>query len=498
MKKILSRLVLFSILCISGSLTGDTTPSPREVYSRSYMFTQPIFAHHNIEQAGWHNIEYSKHGTMRSGLQIIGSYLHSTPDSANQRYFLLPHKNILLVAGDNVQTGSECRDIRAEWLGLPSDFSGRMCINPEQRQYAVTLDFNQDLGKFFNSSFFENWFFEIQMPIVHVTNHMNLHQFDVHKGTPSSNPLAPTDIIEAFNQPAWCYSKIPCSRSSLELAAIFLRLGSKFMSEPNGNQIIYYSGLVIPGRRALTGEYLFDAQAGYNGHVGLNGGVQFNILLNRDVERFHWCLFVNLDDTFLIRNHSKRTFGVLNQDERSKYLSRYMQFNTLCPNEQNVPGVNLLTYRTYCKPFNMIDLGAGFRLTVCDALEAEIGYSIWGHGKERLVFDRKREFPYNPSDGSTFQFGIAGSTIGKTASTSTIANQGPDDEVFTPITLCDLDLESAASGGALNNQAFGALSYQYFGSSVDAIVSAGWIVTRPNKNSALASWLVWAKAGATF
>ena len=498
MKKILSRLVVASILCMYASLGADTTPSPREAYSRSYMFTQPIFAHHNIEQAGWHNIEYSKHGSLLAGAQIIGSYQQSTKDSANQRYFLLPHKNVLLVAGDNVQTGSECRDIRAEWLGLPSDFSGRMCINPQQTQYAITLDLNQDLAKFFNCSLFENWFLEVQMPIVHVTNHMNLHQFDVHEGTPSPLANAPTDIIQAFNQQAWCYSKIQCKSSALELAAIFIRLGSKFMTEPNGNQIIYYSGLVIPGRRALSGEYLFDAQAGYNGHLGINAGVQFNILLNRNVERFHWCLFANLDDTFLIRNHSKRSFGLLNQNQCSKYLSRYVQMNTLCPSEQNVPGVNLLTYRVMCKPFNMIDMSCGFRVTVYDAWEAEMGYSIWGHGKERLVFDRKREFPDNPADASSFEFGIAGSTIGKTASTSTIANQGPDDEVFTPIKLCDLDLESAATGGVLNNQAFGALSYQYFGTNIDAVVSAGWIATRPQKNSALTTWTVWAKAGGTF
>lgn len=504
MKKILSRLVVFSFLCVCAPLSADTTPSPREVYSRSYMFTQPIFAHHNIEQAGWHNIEYNKHGQIRAGLQVIGLYQQSTCDDANQRYFLLPHKNQLLVAGDMVNTGSECRDIRAEWLGLPSDFSGRMNINPEQKQYGIILDFNQDLGKYFNCSLFENWFLEIQMPIVHATNHMNLHQFDVHKGTPSLNPLAPTDIIEAFDQQAWCYSKIPCKRTTLELAAIFLRLGSKYTSEPNGNQLIYYSGLVIPGRRAITGQYLFDAMAGYNGHVGLNGGIQLNILLNRDIERFHWCLFANLDDTFLIRNHSKRTFGLLNNTpgsidiRNSKYLSRYMQFNTQCPAEQNVPGVNLLTYRVMCKPFNMIDMAAGFRLTVCDAWEAELGYSIWGHGKERLVFDREREFPYNPSDASSFRFGIAGSTIGKTASTSTIAQQGPDDEEFTPIRLCDLDLESAATGGVLNNQAFGALSYQYFGDNTDCIVSAGWIVTRPQKNSALSTWTAWAKIGGTF
>jgi hypothetical protein len=467
------------------------------------MFTQPVFAHHNIEQAGWHNIEYNKHGKMRAGFQVIGVYQQSACDTDNQRYFLLPHKNVLLVAGDNVDTGSECRDIRAEWLGLPSNFSGRMAINPEQKQYGVILDLNQDLGKYFNCSLFENWFLQIKMPIVHATNRMNLRQFDVQEGTPSVYPTAPRDIIQAFDQPAWKFSKIPCERNTLELAAIFLRLGSKFTSEPSGNQVIYYSGLVIPGRRSITGEYLFDATAGYNGHLGINSGVQFNILLNRNVERFHWCLFANLDDTFLIRNHSCRTFGLLDNKQGkntrySKYLSRYMLFNTQCPNQQNVPGVNLLTYRVMCKPFNMIDMGVGFRFTVCDAWEAEIGYSIWGHGKERLVFDRMREFQYNPSDASSFKFGIAGSSIGKTASNSTIANQAVDDEEFVAIELCDLDLESAATGGVLNNQAFAALSYQYFGDNTDCIVSAGWIATQPQKNSALTTWTVWAKVGATF
>ena len=105
-------------------------------------------------------------------------------------------------------------------------------------------------------------------------------------------PGQPADIVEAFNQPSWAFGKIyPSSRTKLELAAIKLRMGSAWINRDH-NQVAYYAGLILPTGSKQNPEYLFDPVTGLCGHVGINAGVNFNILLNRDIEKYAFCLFV--------------------------------------------------------------------------------------------------------------------------------------------------------------------------------------------------------------
>ncbi|MCX5922458.1 MAG: hypothetical protein NTX86_03965 [Candidatus Dependentiae bacterium] len=502
MKKFL--LLIIPLLIVAGTLSAryesfqeELIPrSFQKVTGRSFMANRPIFANVVTEQAGWHNFYNNKNGKSLSSIQITGAYQHSRGDHRVTEYFLTDFKTQLLVAGDAIDTGAECRDIRAEWLGLPSNFSGRFTVSPSQLQWAIMPEYNQDLKNFTDISFFQDSWIDIQLPLVFVRNRMNLCQYDVQLGT-STNPDAPHDIVEAFKQPAWKFGKIVNCRSRFELAAIILRMGKTYRSEVNGHQIYYYSSIIFPTGRKQNAEYLFDAVTGYNGHVGINAGVGFNILLNRDIERFAFCFFTHLDDVFLVRDDQCRTMGLIGREQgddcctptkrEEKLLSRFVQFNTRCPNEQNVPGVNVMTRKVRVKPFNMIDFAAGFRLSVNQWLEAEIGYGIWGHGQEELIFDNAESFEAD--------FGIAGSAINKTANLSTIARQAPDDAVFTPVTLCDFDFYSASGFSVLNHKAYGSFTLQGFGCNYDALLAAGWFVEFPQKNGALSTWGGWIKFG---
>lgn len=479
-------VLLFYTLSVNG-LTYDIPYNDiQEVSARSFMFTRPIFAHVSTEQAIWHNFINDKDGAIGGNLQIIAAYQKSRTDTAIDRYFLLKCKNSLSVAGDQTADAA-CRDIRAEWLGLPSDFSGRFTVNPEQQQTGLTFEYSQDLYAFFGSSFFENSWVNIQLPVVWAQNKMNLRQYNIIPGN-QTNPDGPRDIVQAFQQPAWNFGKIVCQTNKCELGALIVQFGRSFLSEPNGMQISYYSGLVIPTSSKQNPEFLFDATTGYNGHVGINAGVRFNILLNRHVEHFAFCAFATLDDIFLIRNEQCRTLGLLDPKTRcGKPLSRFMLFNTRCPNEQNVPGVNILTRTCRSRPYNIVDFTAGFRLSVCNWLEAECGYGIWGHGEEKVIFRNPLYFNEN--------FGIAGSTANTTADHSTIAQQAPDDPEFTPIRACDLDGRAAASGPTLNQKAFGSIGVQKFGRKIDCFLASGWFLDFPHKNGALKTWGAWAKIG---
>jgi len=374
---------------------------------------------------------------------------------------------------------------------LPSDFIGKFSLEAEQSQWMIDLEFNHNIGDFLNFSVLKGYWLSVELPIVSMTNNLRLCQNIIQPGTPAVNQ--PTDIIQAFNQPTWEFGKIAGPRSKLELAALKIRMGKAWMNKDNGhNQITYYTGIILPTSGKQNPEFLFDPVTGLCGHVGINAGVTFNILLNRDIERYAFCLFANLDDIFFVRNDQCRTFGLIDVPTLNpKYLTRFIGFNKQnCPAEFNVPGVNVLTQEVRVKPFSHFDFSTGFRLTIKEWFEAEFGFDIWGHTQEELQI----KFPQFFNLGL---YGVAGSDAQHTASRSTIAQQADDDAVFTPLQISDLDFMSASNGSALVYKAHGSIGMQHKG-KIDTFVVGGFCLDFPQKNAALKTWNVWAKMGTSF
>lgn len=470
---------------------------PQERFGRTFMFTRPLFNHISTDQAAWHNFVQKKNHTVRASTQLIGAYQHSRENRAVDRYFLFNGKNELLIAGGpSVTVNGECRDIRAEWVGLPSDFICTMRINPEQSQGGIYYKYNQDIGTFLDVPFFRDSWFSVDFPLVVVNNNINVHQTSL---TPTFTGF-PNDIKQAFNNPAWCYGRIGCNHTAIQIPWITIMMGSPFLAE-RYNQIGYYTGITIPTSKKADPKYLFSPIAGYNGHIGINAGVNFNVLLNRDIERFAACWYLNVDNIFLIRAKQKRTF-----DLKCKPWSRYMLYHVRCSEEQEladipssqqfVPGVNLLTRDCIVHPFNIVDFATGFRFTIEDKVEVEIGYGIWGHTSEWVYLICEQQTPKDCGF-----IGIAGTTVNgvpHTASKSTISKLADNDEFFIPINDFDLDTDSASSWAALNHNAHGSINYLFFGCNIDAFAGIGWFLDFPQKNAALQTWGVWAKVGGSF
>ena len=471
---------------------------PQERFGRSFMFTRPLFNHIATDQAAWHNFVQKKNHTTRASAQITGAYQDTRENRAIERYFLINGKNELLVAGGpSLTVNGECRDVRAEWVGLPSDFIGTMRINPKQTQYGVDLKYNQDIGTFLDVPFFRDSWFSVQFPLTVVNNNINLHETSL---VPTFTGF-PNSIAQAFNNPDWCYGRIGCNHTAIQVPWVTVMMGSPFLGE-RYNQIGYYTGITIPTSKKADPKYLFSPITGYNGHIAINAGVNFNVLLNKEIDHFAACWYLNLDNIFLIRAKQKRTF-----DLKGKPWSRYMQYHVRCSPEQPVeeipasqqfvPGVNVLTRDAIVHPYNIVDFGTGFRFTFENKLEVEFGYGIWGHTEEWVYIICEQQTP--PSIGL---IGIAGTSspdgTPHTASQSTIAKLAENDDFFVAVNDFDLDPESAASWAALNHGAHGSVNYLYFGSNVDAFVGVGWFLDFPQKNAALQTWGVWAKAGASF
>jgi len=467
------------------------------------MWTRPAFLNMASEQAIWHDFIYNKPTKGGNSAQLKSMYQKSLSKKRLKQYFLFGCQGELLVAGDNANCVDN-RDVRAEWLGINnSQFTGKMTINPEQRQTGFSVTFHKDLSSLSPYSMFQDYWINVELPVFAVRNSLNLEQFDIN--SPATN--APMDIIEAFNQRCWHYSKIPSERSNLNVVGLLAKFGRAFLSEHHF-QVVYYSIFNVPFGDGQNPEYLFDAYAGTNRHFGMGAGANFQVLLNQDASRYALCWFLNLEHLYLMRNKQLRTF-----DLKDKPWSRYMLYNRINgqPN-QNIPGVNIFTLKSRVRPWSFVDFSTGWRF-MTDHWDLEIGYDLWGHGDERVEIICDFEEVY----------GIAGSGAtpnGKavSASKSTITNRTVNDttvmtayetcpgsdnptqcekDLFVPVKLSDIDLTSAEAQSAINHKFHISIGYVNKGTNMDGFFGIGGALEFPQKNTALHTWTLWFKVGAS-
>ena len=453
----------------------------REVFSHSFMYTKPGFYDVVMEQALWHSIAYNKKGRIKSGIQITPFFQHSMPLAKNARYFLMKDKNELLVAGDNTEF-KLTRDIRAEWVGLPSNFSGMLTMKPKQQQQGFTLEYHQDLKQWLDVMILRDMYITAIIPFAVVKNNIHLRQCNVV----NPSPTFPQDILQAFNQPDWCYSRIVNGQKKTGIAEIKLKIGTSYISE-NYLQLNYYTILTIPTGNKQNGHTMFQPVNGNNHHLGFGGGINIQFPLNRDTTSYAWCAFIDLESSILIRNKQFRTYDLYNPGFSLNPWSRFLPIRTVQQPTITQPGVNFLTQRITAKPFNLVDFAVGWRFNT-QYIESELGYGIWGHGNERTNLNK----PFKEI------FGIAGAAPGTTASKSTIAQRAPDDDQFIPILKADLNPQSGESFGGFNQRAFMSLGWINKGVKTDTVLGAGWSIDVPFHNSFLQLWKLWIKLSATF
>jgi len=456
----------------------------REEFAHSFMYTKPGFYDVVMEQALWHDIAYNKKSSKKIGLQAIPFFQQSMPLDKNTRYFLINGKEELLVAGDDTPF-ILTRDVRAEWIGLPNDFSGILSVKPKQQQKGCMFEYHQDLRPWIDIMVLRDMYVTFFMTISETDNSINLCQTNI--ANPSSE--FPHNIAEAFNQPSWCFSRITNAKKEVGVAELRIKIGSSYISEESF-QLNYYSIIAIPTGNKQDAQIMFESVNGNNHHLGIGAGINIQAPLNQDLTNYAFCFFLDLESVILIRNKQFRTYDLFD-----KPWSRFLQMNKPniidapldIPSTTNLPGVNFMTQRITAKPFNVVDFALGWRMRT-SIIEAEVGYGIWGHGNERTNLNQ----PY------TEVFGIAGSAPGKTASRSTIAQKAPDDLDFVPIYKSDFNPQSGESFGGFTQRAFTSIGWINKGTTVDTILGLGASVDVPFHNSFLQLWKIWVKLSATF
>lgn len=457
--------------------------------ARSFMTTRSASFRQAIHQHLWHNVFYSGKGDFMGNGNITLFYQKSIPQDQTQRYFLINGKKEILISGDSNTHDTYTRDVRAEWLGLPNDFRGTMSLSPSQRQIGCWLECNQQLRRYIDWSFFENSWINIRLPFVFVDNNLNPEYYTQINSSALS-------LEKAFNNPTWCFSKIVKHTSNFGLAEIRISLGKTFIDE-SYFQLSYETTLTIPTAQKQNPRYMFDAVVGVNGHAAFGNKLTFQILLNRDPIHAAWTFYTNLEAFLLIANRQKRTFDLrskanpaieLYQKQWSRFLIYTKQDGTV------IDGVNALTRETIVNPYTLVDFSAGWRLKI-KKFEAEIGYNFWGHGEEKLSFPKTL---YADNVSHPVPLGILGSAPGITASNSSIDTKSPDDTSFIAINDSDFDHHSAAAATALTHAIHASVGGIYQGRKIDSFAGFGGFFEISQKNSALTTYGIWGKIGASF
>jgi hypothetical protein len=460
------------------------------VYShQTFMFTRPAYQQASIQEGLWHSIIYEKKGTWRGAFRITGIVQTSKEFTDEVRqYFLLPCKTDLLIAGDEVSSYFYCRDVRAEWLNLPSNFSGYMTATPRQKQFGCVLEFHQDLCNIIDVNFLKESWLRAAVPIMSVENELRVHTWGEHNvGTDF-----PATIKEALCQSTWKFAKMGCKHSVTEPSEFNVRIGKSYLAH-DFYQLTYFTGLSIPVAGRQKPEHLFYPFAGYNGHMGVEAGLHVQVPLTRELTPYAFSFFFGLDTIFLVRDKQCRTFDLVD-----KPWSRYMLYNLKHGTpDQKIPGVNLLTQYVRVFPYNLSDFSCGWRLRT-DHLEIELGYNVWGHGNEKI----------QPIHYVHKEFGIAGTKPlidpitknpeASTASHSTIDLLAEDDDSFVCVCESDIDWKSGASRTAINHKAHITVGALQNGERYDGLFGLGIYFEFPQKHTALFSWGMWATVGATF
>ncbi len=497
-------LLFFILILYNVSITAidffdfsdrsDRTTSCTEVFgfcpitclpNRSFMFTRPIYRDIGVQKPIWQEFVFNPCETF--AVQVAPIYQKSFGSRSLAKYFLFNEQYDLLIKGDNaINNNPNTRDVRAEWIGLPSNYIGSFSVHPHQKQFGIWIEGKMPLSFCFDHEFFEFLWVGLAVPYQIVENNIRPTQ------TPPINPAPsfPRDALEALSNPALLFGKFGGKKKVSGFAEIDFKLGYNLLNQ-DYFQIGLYSMLVVPLHKGVKQHFVFEPFIGNDRHFGYGNGVTFKLPLLCDAECQLFSFFAYFENIYFFRHVERRCFDLI-----SNPWSRYMLLNSK-EGAVNVPAINIFTRKVRARCYNMLDLLTGFDWEVGN-VQVEVAYGLWARGREQLKLA-----DCFPADYAFAGVGfLPNSKIPASASLSTISEQAPNDvnattgqQQFVPITVQDLDLNSGAARGALCHRGHFTVSYLYQGDIIEGFMSLGGYIEISQYNSALSNWGIWGKIG---
>ncbi|KKP35971.1 MAG: hypothetical protein UR26_C0001G0015 [candidate division TM6 bacterium GW2011_GWF2_32_72] len=500
MKKFLIFLTIFT------GLNADTTSQDcihfgSKYFGKSFMYTRPAYQSVSMVQSFWHAITHGKKSPFLAGFQAIAFGEQSISHVKTGYYFLPARKRVITVKGDGddfVNNTFLERDIRAEWLGLPSSFSGNFQIDPKQEQMGFWFEYSQDLKKFLSHSFFKYFSLNVVLPIiVEMKNNINFKE-DVVGNNVGCLGSCVGEIGEALSSCDMHYSRFSMKDLNKSgVPEIRLNLVSNYHND-KGFEVSSVTGVAVPVEKKPNIDYIFAPQLGNNRHFNFIAGANFQVPFSSQDAGYLFALFLDVESILALKNYEYRTF-----DLKNGVWTRYLLLREK-DSARTIPGVNYLTIKAKVEPFNQVDLSVGLRY-VCGHFSLDSGFGYWGHGDEKITV-KDKHFRANAYGIAGDEYEVESVKYYPSASLSTISTvSGTDsgsgfvrDSNFTYITKDDLDLKSCAATEAATYKFHIAAGFQGEGEQYAGFGGIGGFIETPHQNSALSKWGFWAKIGLTF
>ena len=473
MKKI--YIIVVTTLCstVSAEITEKKT-------ARSFYSMQPLF-NLGTRIGGWKSILFSKSPT--TGLRLTGATTQSYKSQKMAQYFLFDHQESLTVRGSaHDDYASNTTNIQAEWLGLSHTFEGTLSLKPSYKSRGFMITAKQSLQNFFDWSFLQRCSLFFELPVVHNETNLAFTQTNISGAGAETDSVH--DILTAFNNSEWKHQRIS-TKPLKEWALSEIRLGmsNTFLSSDRA-LVAMISAFSIPVAKKNKNKYMFEPQAGCNGHPGIISSVHMALPLSDENAETHFSLFLDAEHLFLMRTHRYKTF-----DLKNKPWSRFLKLRVKDQQpDVTIPAMNVLTRKVRFSPYSQFDVLVGGKITGTYAT-FELAFGAWGHYKGRIKFtDTWQEI-----------YGIAGNAANTSASKSTIGKQEENDIHFTPITEADLDINSALSPAQVIYKTHATITLCPSGKDHPAFATLGWQMQIPGNNTnGFRTWTLWGSVGGSF
>lgn len=460
----------------------------------------------------------------------------STRSDKLAMYFTPYCKNSLVASAENVNGAVSPAVSRVDIV--PQHFNVLLENDPERFREVITfcprvstagigLNYRQNLSRFRENYDPEkkHWYLEISTPLTWQQTTMGLSGCQTFTGDKVAATIEGLDqkfysgMVQAFNQPAWCYGKINgcCECSKTRLADISLMLGYETLKCSSAT-LDGFVGILIPTGNKRCGTYVFEPVVGHGGHWGLMKGMHvkgtFWESKNRDVsiEAAH-----DINGMYLFQREEMRSF-----DLKNKPWSRYMEiyqneaqaqqaFDLSATNANagqylSSPGINAFTKCLEVRPGLSVVTNTALILNA-NKFRGEVGYNLYWRQAECANLCCWKE-------GAALK---AGSGDGNTEPLRTISldnewfNDNSADQhgvvsISNPITqyansiikACDLDMESASHPAYLANTLYITAGAHYDERNCPLFFDLGASYEFEQENITLNRWTLWAKGGVSF
>jgi hypothetical protein len=401
----------------------------------------------------------------------------------------------------------EARNFNIETVATDATFKSAIFFRPQQSTFGIGFSWIQNLWH--DCQDIPRVWAEISFPVQYVTNKMDLHEIPISDG----GGVSPTtgldgaphvaNMTEAFMQSNWLYGKVNnCKKlETWGVSDIEITLGYNAVCSESCD-FASYVGFVAPTGTKINQKnaaYIFSPVVGNNHHWGvLFGGHACFRFYEHGLHTLR--LEFDAEGQYLFKNTQWRSFDLVQQGQWSRYLEVYQTVAqataaSTSPTPLSInagtSGINVFTTPARVSPKFTINTNSAF-IYNWKGLQAELGFNFFARQAEEI---KKCSW-----DADVAVKDIDGD--GLTNIARTIKNNFHNSDIalasYTPLTLADLDLNSAAHPTMLSHIVYLALGYAWDDICIPTFIGGGASYEFTTVNTALDRWLIFGKVGISF